>query len=56
MNIRLNDFDEVLKTSVKSFGLTWDRTELGVIHNGAHKIPNVVLCDFLSLLAACFYI
>jgi hypothetical protein len=56
MNTQLNDFDEVLKTSVKSFGLAWDRTGLGIIHNGAHKIPNGVLCDFLGLLAACFYI
>ena len=42
MNIQLNDFDEVLETFVRSFGLTWDRTGLGVMHNGAYKIPNGV--------------
>jgi hypothetical protein len=56
MNFQLNDFDEVLKTFVKSFGFTWDRTGFGVIHNGAHIIPKGILCGFLRFLAACFYI
>jgi hypothetical protein len=43
MNIQLNDYDEVLKTCVRSFGLTWDRTGLVVSHYGTHKIPNGVL-------------
>jgi hypothetical protein len=56
MNIQLNGFDEVLKTSFMSFGLTWDRTGFGVIHNGAHKIPKDIPCGFFRLLVACFYI
>lgn len=52
MNIQLNDFDEALKTSVRSFGLTWNRTGLGVMrHTKFPKAFFVVFCAYLWLVS-----